>query len=32
MNGIAIRITSSTVGNPTVPMITVGGHLKMRSR
>ena len=32
MNGSASRMISSTVGKPTVPITTVGGHLKMRSR
>ena len=32
MNGIASSSTSAIVGMPIVPRITVGGHLKIRSR
>ena len=32
MNGSAIAITSRMFGIPTVPITTVSGHLKIRSR
>ena len=32
MNGIASSSTRQSVGMPIVPRITVGGHLKIRSR
>ena len=32
MKGSAIRIASRMFGTPTVPITTVSGHLKIRSR